>query len=102
MVRVSHRGRKALIRERFTKERAETIALDGLAFLAGRPEDLERFLRNSGIDVDELRLRAADPDMLRAVTEFLLSDDTLITGFCQEGSLDPRDVHLANHVLGQP
>jgi Protein of unknown function (DUF3572) len=91
-----------LIRERFTKERAETIALGGLAFLAGRPEDFERFLRNWGTDIDELRLRAADPDMLRAVTEFLLSDDDLVTGFCQEQSLDPRDVHLANHVLEQP
>ncbi len=91
-----------MIRERFTKERAETIALGALAFLAGRPEDIERFLRNSGLSVDELRDRAGDPDMLRAVTEFLLGDDALVTGFCEEQGLDARDVHLANHILGQP
>lgn len=91
-----------MIRDRLTKERAETIALDALAFLAGRPEDLERFLGNSGINVDELRHRAADPDMLRAVTEFVLSDDALVNGFCEEQNLDPRDIHVANHVLGQP
>lgn len=91
-----------MIRERFTKERAETIALDGLTFLAGRPEDLERFLRNSGIDAGELRLRAADPDMLRAVTEFLLGDEALAKDFCEEQDLDPRDMHLANHILGLP
>lgn len=91
-----------MIRDRLTKERAETIALDGLAFLAGRPEELERFLRNSGIDVDELRLRAAEPDMLRAITEFLLGDDALVNGFCEEQALDPRDLHLANHILAQP
>lgn len=78
------------------------MALDGLAFLAGRPEDFERFLRNTGMDVAEVRLRAADPDMLRAVTDFLLTDDALVTSFCQEQSLDPKDIHLANHILGQP
>ena len=93
---------RVLIRDRLKKERAETIALDALAFLAERPEELERFLRNSGIDVDELRLRAADPDMLRAVTEFLLGNDALVTGFCEAQTLDPRDIHLANHVLAQP
>ena len=91
-----------MIRDRLTKEQAETIALDALAFLATQPEELERFLRNSGLDVGELRQRAAEPDVLRAVIEFLLQDDALVTGFCQERELDPRDVHLANHVLGQP
>jgi hypothetical protein len=91
-----------LLRERFDKPRAETIALDGLAFLAGRPEELERFLRNSGIDVAELKTRAADPDMLRAVLEFLLLDDALVTGFCGEAGLEPKDLHLANRVLSEP
>lgn len=91
-----------MIRDRLTKDRAETIALDALAFLAARAEDMERFMRNSGIDMDELRQRAADPDMLRAVTEFVLSDDLLVNGFCEEQGLDPRDIHAANHVLGQP
>jgi hypothetical protein len=92
----------ALIRDRLTRERAETIALNGLAFLAAQPEVLERFLRISGIEVDELRLRAADPDTLRALTEFLLGDDALVTGFCEEQGIDPRELHLANHILGQP
>jgi hypothetical protein len=93
---------RALIRDRLTKERAETIALEALGFLAGRPEDMERFLTNSGIDVDELRRRAGDPDMLRAVTEYVLGDDILVNGFCEEHGLTPRDIHVANHVLGQP
>ena len=83
-----------------TGEHAETMALDGLTFLAARPDDLERFLRNSGLDAGELRLRAADPDVLRAVIEFLLSDDALVTGFCEEQGLQPQDLHRANHQLG--
>jgi hypothetical protein len=88
-----------LIRDRLTREHAETIALNGLAFLAGRDEDIERFLRNTGIDADELRQRAADPDMLRAVLEYILAGDATTTDFCAEQKLDPRQLHAANHVL---
>jgi hypothetical protein len=91
-----------LLRDRFDKPHAETIALDGLAFLAGRPEDMERFLRNSGLDAGELKHRAADPDMLRAVLEFLLQDDEMVTGFCRGAGLEPKDLHLADHVLSEP
>jgi hypothetical protein len=88
-----------LIRDKLTRERAETIALNGLAFLAGRDDDIERFLRNTGIDAAELRLRAADPDVLRAVLEYILAGDATTTGFCEEQNLDPRELHAASHVL---
>jgi hypothetical protein len=91
-----------LLHERLTRPRAETIALDGLAFLAGRPDDIARFLKNSGLDAAELRLRAGEPEVLRAVLDFLLTDDGLVTEFCGEARLEPRDLHLANHVLSQP
>lgn len=90
---------KNLIRDKLTRERAETIALNGLAFLAGRDDDIERFLRNTGIDAGELRLRATDPDMLRAVLEYILAGDATTTGFCEEQQLDPRALHTALHVL---
>ena len=91
-----------MIRDKLTRERAETIALNGLAFLAGRAEDIERFLRNTGIEAAELRLRAGDPDVLRAVLEYILAGDATTTAFCAEQDLDPRDLHAANHVLTQP
>jgi len=91
-----------LIRDRMTRENAETIALNGLVFLAARPDDIERFLRNTGIDAAELRNRAADPDVLRAVLEYILAGDATTTGFCVEQSLAPRDLHAANHVLNTP
>jgi hypothetical protein len=88
-----------LIRNKLTREHAETLALNGLAFLAGRGEEIERFLRNTGIDADELRRRAADPDMLRAVLEYILAGDATTADFCAEQNLDPRQLHEANHVL---
>jgi hypothetical protein len=95
-------GFPGVIRDRLTRERAETIGLNGLAFLAGRQDDLERFLANAGIGPEELRLRAGDPDMLRAVTEFLLSDDPLLNAFCEEHELRPQEVHVAAHELNRP
>jgi hypothetical protein len=91
-----------LIRDRLTRARAETIALNGLAFLAAQPEEIERFLRNSGIDAGELRSRAADTDVLRAVLEYILAGDATTTGFCAEQELDPRELHAAAHILNDP
>ena len=91
-----------MIRDTLTRERAETIALNGLAFLAGREDDIERFLRNTGIDAADLRLRASDPDVLRAVLEYILAGDATTTGFCEEHNLAPRDLHAANHLLSMP
>lgn len=90
-----------MIRDNLTRGGAETVALQGLAFLAGRQDDLERFLAAAGIGPEELRLRAADPDMLRAVLEHLLSEDSLVTAFCEEHGLDPRQVHVAAHSLSR-
>ncbi|MGC9954960.1 MAG: DUF3572 domain-containing protein [Rhizomicrobium sp.] len=90
------------MRERMTRERAETIGLDGLAFLVTMPERLERFMRLSGVEIPALRARASDPDFLRAVLDFLLTEDVLVTDFCKEQGLDARDVHLAHRVLGEP
>ena len=89
-----------LLRESLTKDRAETIALQALGFLAVEPEVLERFLHTSGLQLDELRSQASNPDVLRAIMEFILADDARVSGLCQELNLEPKDLHAANHVLG--
>ncbi len=91
-----------MIRGKVTKAQAETIALEGLAFLAGRQDDLERFLALAGIGTEELRQRAADPDMLRALVEFMLTDDALVLAFCSEQDIEPQALHLAAHLLSEP
>lgn len=80
-------------------EAAETLALKGLAYLAGSPADLARFVENSGIDPDELRERASEPAVLRAVLEFLLAEDERLLTFCAAQGIAPRDLHLARHAL---
>lgn len=78
------------------------MGLEALTFLAGMPERLDRFLALSGLDESSLRERAAEPEVLRAIMDYLLTDDELVTGFCSEHTLDPRDLHLASHLLGEP
>lgn len=66
------------------QDSAHTLALQALGFLAARDEAFLAFLSLSGMDPASLRARASDPDMLAAVMDFLLSDESLIVAFCQE------------------
>jgi len=79
---------------------AEITALNALAFLAQSQDVIDRFVQTSGIDPADLRHRAGDADVLAAVLDYLLADDTLLTAFCEAHSLGPRDVHLARRAVG--
>lgn len=85
--------------DRITPERAEILALEALAWLAGRPEDIGRFLTVSGLDAADLRRAADNPDLLGSLLDFLLANEPLLIDFCQDASTPTRDVHLARHRL---
>lgn len=78
---------------------AETIALKALGYLVNRDDALDRFLALSGTDVAELRIRAEEREFLASVTDFLLADEALLTGFCEAERVSARDVHIARHIL---
>ena len=78
---------------------AETLALKALAHLAVDGDALVRFLTISGLELDDLRGRAADPELLAAVTDFVLSDDSLCAAFCAAADLDPAMLHAARRAL---
>ena len=81
-------------------ENAEILALQGLGWLAGDEEALQRFLALSGLDVGSLRAQAGSPDMSVAVLDFLLGHEDLLVRFCEAAAVAPRDMHLARHRLG--
>ncbi|MGH6872430.1 MAG: DUF3572 domain-containing protein [Rhizomicrobium sp.] len=82
-----------------TPASAETIGIRAIVFLAAREDDLLRFVSHSGLDPADLRARAGEAEVLAAVLQHLLTDDTLLTEFCDGEGLAPRDVHLAQHRL---
>jgi Protein of unknown function (DUF3572) len=78
---------------------AETLALKGLAFLARDPEQLLRFLTATGVELDHLRQRAEDPELLAAVLDFLLAEEALLLDFSASEGLDAMAVRGACRAL---
>ncbi|MEY4879571.1 MAG: hypothetical protein RJB62_1040 [Pseudomonadota bacterium] len=77
---------------------AEILALKALSWAASG-EALPRFLGASGIEIDDLRDRAGDPELLAAMLDFLLTDDSLVTEFCAAEDISLRDIHDARRAL---
>lgn len=70
-----------------TPERAETIALQALGWLAADDDLCGTFLGATGATLDDMRLKAADPMFLASVLGFLTMNDDWIIGFCDSVQL---------------
>ncbi len=68
-------------------ERAETIALKALGWLAGNEELLPVFMGSTGIAQGELAQRAEDPEFLISLLDFLTMDDNWVVAFCDAAGL---------------
>lgn len=80
-------------------ERAETIAVAALGWIAAEPDRAGAFLGASGASVDDLRQRAADPAFLGFVLDFLLQDDQGVQEFAAQMPCRPEDVLRARASL---
>ncbi|MCZ8153175.1 MAG: DUF3572 domain-containing protein [Rhodobacteraceae bacterium] len=69
-------------------ERAETVALQALGWLAGQEELFPLFLGATGASATQVAAAAGEPAFLGAVLDFLLQDDAWIVGFCDAAGLD--------------
>jgi hypothetical protein len=78
---------------------AETLGLRVLAHLAADGDGLVRFLTLSGLELDDLRARAGDPDVLAGVVDFLLSDERLCAAFLAAEDIDSQMLHAARRAL---
>lgn len=82
-----------------TPERACEIAHDALIWLAGAPEDLAAFLGAGGLGPADLRARAADPEFLGFLLDFLLEGDARLLAFAAAANLPPATVVQARAAL---
>lgn len=87
---------------RMNPDDAQTLALKALGFVATSEGVLDRLMELSGLDLGTLRAKAGEPEILASLLDFLLADEGLLVDFCHEESIDPKEVHMARHVLGGP
>lgn len=80
-------------------ERAAEIARDALLWLLGREDDLHGLLALSGLSAAELRLRAADPEFLGFVLDFVLADEARARDFLTAEGLAPETAFRARAAL---
>ncbi len=80
-------------------DRAETIALQALAWLVGHEELRDVFLGATGLSETDLRGRASDPDLLISTLDFLTMDDAWVIAFCEAHGLTYTDPLWARQSL---
>ncbi len=68
-------------------ESAEIIALRALTWLAGEETLFGDFLATTGASASDVAARAAQPDFLASVLDFLLLEDRWIVAFCEASEL---------------
>jgi len=77
----------------------ETLALMALAYIAGDSDLLERFLALSGLDLDGLKARAQDPNLLGAILDFLLAHEPDLMAFATDSQVLPASIAAARRKL---
>ncbi|MGD0023961.1 MAG: DUF3572 domain-containing protein [Xanthobacteraceae bacterium] len=87
-------------RSRQTREAAELLAIQALAFIAEEPERLNGFVAVTGIATDRIRAAAQEPGFLAGVLAHMLGDESLLLAFAQSAGIDPADVARASSALG--
>lgn len=79
-------------------ESAETLALQGLAWLIGNEDLLPVFLGATGAGEDDIKEQAQNPEFLGSVLDFLMMDDAWIVAFCDEYTI-PYDRPMMAHAV---
>jgi Protein of unknown function (DUF3572) len=87
---------------RITREAAEALGIQALAWLAGDPERLGRFLALSGLGPDTIRTAAHDPRFLAGVLEYIAGDEALLVACAEHVQAAPEHVAQAQAVLAGP
>lgn len=69
---------------------AQNVAVQALLWIAADPERAGQFLGYSGADPGDLKTRAAEPEFLGFVLDFILLDDAFVLEFSAANGLSPE------------
>ncbi|MFD1327068.1 DUF3572 domain-containing protein [Mycoplana ramosa] len=81
---------------------AESTAIAVLAWLAGEPELLSRFLALTGVDPSAVRAAATNRGFLAGLVDFLMGHEPTLMAFCEATGTKPEQVVRAHASLGGP
>lgn len=82
-----------------TPDRAEVIALEAAAWLAGDETLLPVFLGSTGASQEDFRQNIDKSEFLGSVLDFILMDDAWIATFCEAHALPMNSPYLARMAL---
>jgi hypothetical protein len=82
------------------QEVAEIGAMRALGWLVGQDDLVEVFLGSSGASLDDLRARAAEPEFLASVLDFILMDDAWVLSCAEALEIRPRRWQLRQALPG--
>ena len=80
---------------------AEMVAINALAFIAGEPELLDRFLALTGLDPAEIRQSAAEPGFLVGVLDFLMDHESFLLVYAASNNWPPDRIKAARNALSE-
>jgi hypothetical protein len=80
-------------------ENAEAIGLAALVFLTEDGDRLGRFLGETGMSPADLGQAAGAPEMLAAVLDHLLQDESLLMVFAASAGIEPAEIAPARIAL---
>jgi hypothetical protein len=90
-------GRKKLAAEQ--RKAALELAVSALAFIAGAPLELSRFLALTGIAPEAIRVAAAEPGFLGGVLAYISGNERTLLAFAGQAGIAPEEVEKARLVL---
>ena len=76
--------------EPMARPQAEALAVQALVWMAGDADLVGRFLAATGAGPADLRARAAEPEFLGVVLDFLLSDEAALVAFAAAENIRPE------------
>lgn len=77
----------------------ESIALKYITYLASDGDKLGAFFIQSGLDIDDLRTRLADPAFQGFLLDTLLQNEAELIAFAAENQIAPESIMIARSKL---
>ncbi len=84
------------------QQTASGLAIEGLSFIASDGLLFNRFLRLTGLELENLRQAADEPAFLAGVLDFLLADERVLTDFAAQLDVPPERISAARRVMAGP